>query len=93
MGKLKPSVTDLYSITPRHFTNAGSADLVNFNLLLNSLIIDVNNCTMDELNSVYAFLLYKGHKTDRTLDTSYLTISTFPQAATQENNYCLHDVT
>ena len=72
LGKFKPSVTDLYSITPRHFTNAGSAGLVHFNLLLNSL---------DELNSVYTLLLYKGHKKDRTLDTSYHTISTCPLLA------------
>ena len=81
MGKLKPSVTDLYSITPRHFINAGSAGLVHYNLLLNTLIIDVNNCSIDELNSVYALLLYKGHKKDRTLDTSYRTISTCPLLA------------
>ena len=73
---IKPAVSDLFSITARHYINAGPAGLVHFNLLLNTFIIDINNATIEELNSVYALLLYKGHKKDRTLDTSYRTIST-----------------
>ena len=79
--KIKPGVNDLFSITARHFINAGSAGLIHYNLLLNALIVDVNNTTIEELNSVYALLLYKGHNKDRTLDTSYRTISTCPLLA------------
>ena len=79
--KIKPGVNDFYSITANHFINAGIAGFVHFNLLLNAFIIDVNNCTIEELNTVYALLLYKGHKKDRTLDTSYRTISTCPLLA------------
>ena len=78
---IKPAVSDLFSITARHYTNAGLAGLVHFNHLLNTFIIHINNATIEELNSVYVLLLYKGHKKDRTLDTSYRTISTCPLLA------------
>ena len=81
LRRIKPGVSDLFSITANHFINAGSAGLVHFNLILNAFIIDVNNCSVEELNTVYALLLYKGHKQDRTLDTSYRTISTCPLIA------------
>ena len=45
------------------------------------LSIDVNNATVEKLNSVYALLLYKGHNKDRTVDSSYRTISTCPLIA------------
>ena len=61
--------------------SAGPAGFVHFNLLLNAFIIDVNNATVEELNSVYALLLYKGHNKDRTVDSSYRTISTCPLIA------------
>ena len=85
--KMKPSVNDFFSITPRHFIHAGTAGLVHFNLLLNSVINDVNNSSVEELNSVYALLLYKGHNKDRTLDSSYRTISTCPLLAKSLDMY------
>ena len=81
LRRIKPGVNDIFSVTANHFINAGSAGLVHFNLLLNALLIDVNNCTVEELNTVYALMLYKGHKKDRTLDSSYRTISTCPLLA------------
>ena len=81
LKRLKSGVNDLYSITPNHFLYAGPAGLVHFNLLLNTFIIDVNSCSIEELNRVYALLLHKGHNKDRTVDTSYRTISTCPLIA------------
>ena len=81
LHKLKPDVNDFFSITPKHFIHAGPAGLIHFNMLLNSLIVDVNNSSIEELNTIFALLLYKGHKKDRTLDTSYRTISTCPVVA------------
>ena len=81
LTKMKPSVNDIYSITAKHFTNAGTAGHVHFNLLLNAFLIDINNCTVEELNTVFALLLYKGHKKERTLNSSYRTISTCPVLA------------
>ena len=76
--KMKKTVNDLYSITPAHFTNAGKSGLVHFNFLLNIVIDDVNNATVEELNSCYALLLYKSHGKIRTNDNAYRTISTCP---------------
>ena len=81
LRSIKPAVSDFFSITARHFTHAGVAGLVHFNLLLNTFIIDVNNCTIEELNTVFALLLHKGHSKERTLDSSYRTISTCPLVA------------
>ena len=38
-------------------------------------------CTIEELNTILALLLYKGHGKEKTLDTSYRTISTCPLLA------------
>ena len=81
LHKIKPKVMDLFSVTAYHYIHAGIAGHVHFNLLLNAFITDVNNTTLVELNTVLALLLYKGHKKDRTLDSSYRTISTCPLIA------------
>ena len=81
LHKIKPKVMDLFSVTAYHYIHAGIAGHVHFNLLLNAFITDVNNNTLVELNTVLALLLYKGHKKDRTLDSSYRTISTCPLIA------------
>ena len=81
LKNIKPAVNDLFSITANHFIHAGIAGHIHFNLLLNAFIIDVNNASVEELNSVYALLLYKGHSKDRTLASSYRTISTCPLVA------------
>ena len=81
LTKMKATVTDLYDITPAHFINAGLAGLKHFNFLLNCIINDVNNASIEELNSCYALLLYKGHGKLRTNDTAYRTISSCPLAS------------
>ena len=81
LHRIKPSVSDFFSISAYHFIHAGLAGMIHYNLLLNSFITDVNNCDIKELNTVLALLLYKGHNKDMTLDTSYRTISTCPLLA------------
>ena len=81
LKRIKPGVIDFFSITARHFIHAGIAGLIHFNLLLNAFITNVNNSSIEELNSVYALLLYKGHNKDKSLDSSYRTISTCPLLA------------
>ena len=76
--KMKSRVNDFYSITTLHYINAGEAGFLHFNFLLNCIIQDVNNASIEELNSVYALLLHKGHGKIRTSDKSYRTISTCP---------------
>ena len=81
LQKMKPNVNDLYSVTPNHYNFAGPAGWKHFYLLLNSLLIDVNNTSIEEINTVYACIIFKGHGKDRSSDRSYRTISTCPVAA------------
>ena len=79
--KMKKDVTDVYGVTVNHYNYAGPAGWKHFNLLLNSLLEDVNNTDIEEVNTVYACILFKGHKKDKTSDRSYRTISTCPVIA------------
>ena len=45
---------------------------------MNCVISDVNNATIEELNTALGLILYKGHKKDKNSDRSYRTISTCP---------------
>ena len=78
---MKPNVNDFYDITPNHYNFAGPAGWKHFHLLLSSLLNDVNNTTIQEINVVFAIILFKGHQKDKTSDRSYHTISTCPVIA------------
>ena len=78
---MKPDITDIYGITINHYNNAGPAGWKHFHLLLNCLIGDVNNINLDEINTVYACILFKGHNKERSSDRSYRTISSCPMVA------------
>ena len=84
---MKPDVNDLYSITPRHYLNAGMEGARHFTFLLNLIIQNVNLSTLEELNSVWAMVLHKGHGKDRESDRSYRTISTCPFLAKALDKY------
>ena len=78
LASIRPSVSDINSITGLHYKYGGKAGLEHFMSLLNTIIQDLNNLALEELNLVWASILYKGHDKDRTLDRSYRTISTCP---------------
>ena len=78
LSRMKTHVTDFFSITALHYTNAGDEGLHHFQCLLNSIISEVNNATLEELNLAYGLILYKGHSKDKTSDRAYRTISTCP---------------
>ena len=78
---LKPNVSDLYSITPHHFIHAGPEGHQHFHHLLSLLVNDINLSSLEEFNSVYAKLLYKGHNKDKTNHRSWRTISNCPVLA------------
>ena len=61
LSRLKRGVKDHYSITVDHYTNAGYEGLTHFNELLNSIITDLNNASLEELNTAHGLILYKGH--------------------------------
>ena len=81
LKRMKPNVLDFWSITPKHFLNAGKEGLLHYHFLMNRVIKEINNSSVKELNTVHALLLYKGHKKQRTSDRSYRTISTCPVLA------------
>ena len=84
---LKPDVNDLFSITPRHYINAGMEGAKHFSTLLNLIIQNVNLSSLEELNSVWAIILHKGHGKDKESDRSYRTISTYPFLAKALDKY------
>ena len=87
LHSLRPDVNDLYSITARHYTNAGMEGAQHFSFLLNILISNVNLSSLEDLNSVWAMILYKGHGKDKESDRSYRTISTCPLLAKALDKY------
>ena len=54
---------------------------------MNSIIEDVDNAAIPELNAVYTCLLHKGHGKDRTKASSYRTISTCPFVSKSLDTY------
>ena len=81
LKRIRSSVNDVYSITANHFLNAGNHGIHHFHLLLNTLITDINNISLEEVNTVHAVILFKGHSKDKSLSSSYRTISTCPLVA------------
>ena len=81
LKKMKPHVSDFWSITPLHYLNAGQEGLIHFNFLLNFIINDINSASVKELNTVCALLLHKGHGKPKTNSRSYRTISSCPVLA------------
>ena len=84
---LKSTVSDHFSITPYHFILAGPAGHEHFWFLMNILISDVNLCTLEELNTVFACILYKGHGKMKNNSRSYRTISKCPVLARGLDKY------
>ena len=78
LRKMKANVNDIYCVTTLHYINAGNDGIEHFNFLLNCIIDDVNNASIEELNSIYALLLHKGHGKPKTVSSAYRTISTCP---------------
>ena len=84
---LSPEVSGIFSLTPHHFINAWLAGQEHFHRLLNLIISDINLSTLEELNAVFAVILYKGHGKDRTSERSYRTISTCTVLAKALDSY------
>ena len=81
LSNMKMDVMDFYSITPSHYINAGIAGYKHFHILLNSLLSDLNNTTLTDVNRAHAVVLFKGHGKDKSSSKSYRTISTCPVVA------------
>ena len=84
---LKADVNDFYSITANHFIHAGFEGLEHFHFLLNIIIEEINSSSLEELNTVWACILFKGHGKNKESDRSYRTISTCPLVAKALDSY------
>ena len=56
LQKMKPTVSDVDGLTLNHYKYAGPAGWKHFNLLLNSLVSDVNNIVIEEINTAHAVI-------------------------------------
>ena len=63
--ELGQKLRDLYSISALHYINAGEEGISHFQALLNAIVKDVNNATVEELNTALGLILYKGHKKEK----------------------------
>ena len=78
---IKPDVIDFYSITAKHYLHADPPCIKHFQLLLNTFISDISLLKITEVNRVYANILFKGHKKDKSEARSYRSISICPLTA------------
>ena len=78
LRKMKTHVIDIYSITSLHYLYAGQEGIQHFTALINILIKNVNNATLEEVNTALGVILFKGHRKPKNCDRSYRTISTCP---------------
>ena len=78
LTSMKKQVCDFYSISTLHYIYAGVEGTRHFHYLMNAFISNVNNSDIDELNTIYASVLFKGHGKNAENAKSYRTISTCP---------------
>ena len=78
LKKIRPSVSDFFSITAGHYLNGGSTGIKHFQFLVNTILANIEVSAIQELNKVHAVILHKGHRKDKNLASSYRTISSCP---------------
>ena len=87
LKSVRPSVNDFHSITANHFLYAGEPGIIHSHLLLKTLITNISLIKVKEVNIVHATILFKGHLKDKTLASSYRTISCCPLVAKALDTY------
>ena len=78
LHSIKPAVIDNVSISGLHYRYSGESGIIHLNQIINGFIGNVNNTSLDELNTARACILHKGHGKNRSLAESYRTISCCP---------------
>ena len=61
LSEIKSTVSDFYSISSRHFLEAGPTGLNHLHSLLNLLIKNPELTTIPSLNAAWSIILCKGH--------------------------------
>ena len=82
---LKPQFCDHFNMSALHFIHGSPLAVLHFQFIVNSAIenIDVTSC--EEMNDTHACVLFKGHSKDKTLASSYRTISSFSELGSAMN--------
>ena len=78
LKKIRPTVADFYSVTAAHYINGGDVALTHFCFLFNTILDNIELAGIPEMNTAHAIILHKGHGKDKSLDSSYRTISSCP---------------
>ena len=78
LHSLRPNVCDHFNVTALHYVNGGPHAIQHFQTLINSAIDNIETTSCQEMNDAHAIVLYKGHMKNRTLASSYRTISSCP---------------
>ena len=78
LSTIKRDVRDHFSVTARHYINAGDEGILHLMELVNAVISNTNNASSTDLNIAHGIILYKGHNKDKSSERSYRTISTCP---------------
>ena len=81
LKRMKKNVTDIYGITAQHYNYAGQSGITHLASQLNSILTDIKNGGIMELNLTLGLIYYKCHQKDKNSDRSYRTISTCPLVA------------
>ena len=87
LKKMRPNVSDIFSVTAAHYINGGPTTIKHFQFLLNCVFESIELSSVDELNTAHAVVLFKGHKKDKSLASSYRTISSCPFIAKAADVY------
>ena len=78
LKRIRPKVSDIYSITASHYLFGGSTTIKHFQFLVNTIINEVELSSIPELNTAHAIVLHKAHGKPKSLSSSYRTISSCP---------------
>ena len=81
LKKIRPGVSDFYSITAAHSLNGGEPAVSHFIFLFNTILENIENATIEQMNRTHAVILHKGHGKDKNSASSYRTISSCPFVA------------
>ena len=87
LKELKSSVIEFYSLTTSHFLHLDADGVTFFVFLMNIVISHINFSSIQELNNIWATILFKGGKKDPEVDHSYRTISCCPLLAKAIDKY------
>ena len=87
LRKLKPNVSDYFSVTAAHYLNGGDAGIQHFHFLFNTILQNIEITAAEEMNRAHAIILHKSHNKPKNLSSSYRTISSCPFLAKAVDMY------